>query len=82
MTTSEQISNLDHEREIELVTLSQSGQNSQCSDIAPQAEQDPASNGTRRLSRSSLIGSKLQLTATLFALFVSRNLLPPIDLYK
>jgi len=74
MTTSDQIFSSDYWREIELTTLSQPRDNTQCGDIDPQAEQDPESTGNRGLSRSFLIRSKLQLTATLFAIFVSRHL--------
>jgi hypothetical protein len=78
MTTSEQISATYHEHEIELApVLSQPVDSTQCTDLVSQVKQDHESTGNQGGSRSSLIGSNLQLTATLFALFVSKQFPPP-----
>jgi hypothetical protein len=70
MSTLNQIFNGDCWGEIELTTLSQTRHNNQSGDIEPQAEQKPEISGNRGRSRSSLIGSKVRLTATLFALLL------------
>jgi hypothetical protein len=53
----------------------------QISYLKGQGEQNPQAIGNSWLSRATTTRSKFQLTATLSALFVSRHLLPRINLY-
>ncbi|KAE9369963.1 MFS general substrate transporter [Stipitochalara longipes BDJ] len=71
MTNTEQTSRLEHENGIALASLAQPCPIDPPNVIAVEAEQDPASIGNPEFSRSSLIRSKVQLTATLVALFLS-----------
>ena len=74
MASAESFSGREHGDEIALATLEQPQHDSLAHGIASQVEQDSLRVENPETSRPPLNRSKLQLTATMFALFVSNNL--------